>query len=272
MTPPDATDSMDALNVNARKLHRAARVRGAALAQLWLHRGNWRLPVPRALMRRERDTQLSELMPALSVISLMVGALVFVTLPSALGSSYMTALATLWPVWVIQAAPIAAAQVLAMQRAPTLALELSQRHGNGEFAALALMQSSPAAWPCVPLLAAHTALTVAASYLLIALTLLLGFASAFVLAVGDLRQAADAVFVLVTPLDFLRSGIAAAVLGFTCSLSAMLFAWPGTQTAAAAVDAHRLGLRAMAVSSASIIAMAVAFNWVMGLLGFLKWW
>ena len=262
----------DILNANAQKLHLAARVRAEALTQLWLHRGHWRLPLPRALMRRERDTQLSELMPAVLVISLMVGALVFVTLPSALGSSYMTALATLWPVWVIQAAPIAAAQVLAMQRAPTLALELSQRHVSGEFAALALLQSSPAAWPCVPLLAAHTAVTVAASYLLIALTLLLGFASAFVLAIGDLRQAFDAVFVLVSPVDWLRSGLAAAVLGFSCSLSAMLFAWPGTQSSAQAVDVHRLGLRAMAVSSACIIAMAVAFNWVMGLLGFLKWW
>jgi len=260
------------LNTAAATLHRAARVRGAALTQLWLYRSHWRLPLPRALMQRERDTQLAELMPAVLVISLMVGALMFVTLPSALGSSYMTALATLWPVWVIQAAPIAAAQVLAMQRAPTLALELSQRHAGGEFAALALVQSSPAAWPCVPLLAAHTVVTVAASYLLIALTLLLGFASAFVLAVGDLRQAADAVFVLVSPIDWLRSGLAAAVLGFTCSLSAMLFAWPGTQSTAQALDAHRLGLRAMAVSSACTIAMAVAFNRVMGLLEFLKWW
>ena len=260
------------MNTAAATLHRAARVRGAALTQLWLYRSHWRLPLPRALMQRERDTQLAELMPAVLVISLMVGALMFVTLPSALGSSYMTALATLWPVWVIQAAPIAAAQVLAMQRAPTLALELSQRYAGGEFAALALVQSSPAAWPCVPLLAAHTVVTVAASYLLIALTLLLGFASAFVLAVGDLRQAADAVFVLVSPIDWLRSGLAAAVLGFTCSLSAMLFAWPGTQSTAQALDAHRLGLRAMAVSSACTIAMAVAFNRVMGLLEFLKWW
>lgn len=240
--------------------------------ELWLHRDGWRLPLPRALMRRERSTMLSELMPAVMVIALMVGALLFVTLPSALGDSYMAALATLWPVWVVQAAPLAAAQVLAMQRAPTLALELSHRHGSGEFAALGLLQASPAAWPCVPLLAAHAAVTAAASFLLIGLTLVFGFMGALVLAVGDLRQSLDAVFVLVSPLDWLRSGIAAALYGLACSLAAMLYAWPGTQSSAAAVDAHRLGLRAMIVSSLAIIVTAVAFSWVMNLVSFLKWW
>ena len=263
---------MASFTASTQRLHQAARLRGQALVQLWLYRDQWRLPLPRALMRRERDTQLAELMPAVMVISLMVGALMFVTLPSALGGSYMSALATLWPVWVIQAAPIAAAQVLAMQRAPTLALELSQRHGSGEFAALAHMQAGPAAYPCVPLLVAHAAVTVAASFLLILLTLVLGFLGAFVLAVGDLRQALDAVFSLVSPLHWLRSAAAAATLGFTCSLATMLFAWPGTQSSAAAVDAHRLGLRAMVVSSVAIIAAAIAFNWLMNLLGFLKWW
>ncbi|MES2974652.1 MAG: ABC transporter permease [Pseudomonadota bacterium] len=253
-------------------VHQAARLRGAALAQLWLHRDGWRLPLPRALMRRERDTQLSELMPAVMVISLMVGALMFVTLPSALGDSWMGALATLWPAWVVQAAPLAAAQVLAMQRAPTLALELSHRHGSGEFAALGLLQATPAAYPCVPLLAAHAAVTAAASFLLIALTLVFGFLGAFVLAVGDLRQSIDAVFALVSPLDWLRSAAAAALYGLACSLATMLFAWPGTQVSAAAVDAHRLGLRAMIVSSLAIIAAALAFSWLMNLIAFLKWW
>lgn len=253
-------------------LPRAARVRGDALVQLWLHRSHWRLPLPLALMRRERDTQLADLMPAMMVIALMVGVLMFVTLPSALGSSYSAALATLWPVWVIQAAPMAAAQVLAMQRAPTLALELSQRHASGEFDALARMQTSPAAYPCVPLLAAHAIVTAAASFLLIALTLLIGIASAFVLAVGDLGQSIDAVFSLVSPLHWLRSLVTSMVLGLACSLAAMLYAWPGTQSGRAGVDAHRLGLYTMMVSSLSTIAAAVALNWVLGLAGFLKWW
>ncbi|MBC7610312.1 MAG: ABC transporter permease, partial [Polaromonas sp.] len=231
--------------------------------------------LPRALMRRERDTQLADLMPAVMVISLMVGALLFVTLPSTLGDAYLSALATLWPVWVIQAAPIAAAQVLAMQRAPTLALELSQRHSRGEFDALANLNANPAAYPCVPILAAHATVTAAASFLLIALTLILGVLSAFVLAVGDLRQSIDAVFSLVSPLQWLRSLVTAALLGLACSLATMLYAWPGTQTATGAtggVTAHRLGMQTMIVSSLSTIAAALTLNWVIGLLGFLKWW
>ena len=253
-------------------LPRAAWVRGHGLAELWLHRSYWRLPLPRALMRRERDTQLADLMPAMLVIALMVGVLMFVTLPSALGGSYPAALATLWPVWVVQAAPMAAAQVLAMQRAPTLALELSQRHASGEFDALARMQASPAAYPCVPLLAAHATVTAAASFLLIALTLLIGVASAFVLAVGDLGQSIDAVFSLVSPFDWLRSLLTSMVLGLACSLATMLYAWPGTQSGRAGVDAHRLGLHTMMVASLTTIAAAVALDWVMGVVGFLKWW
>jgi hypothetical protein len=252
----------------AARLHQAARLRGAALAQLWLHRGTWRLPLPRALMRRERDTQLADLMPAVIVIALMVGALMFITLPGALGDSYLGAMATLWPAWVVQAAPIAAAQVLAMQRAPTLALELSQRHEAGEFAALEQLGASAAAWPCVPLLAAHAMVTVAASFLLIALTLALGLGGAFVLAVGGLRETIDLLFALVSPLAWLRSALAAAALGLAASLATMLFAWPGTQRAVAGADAHRLGLRAMAVSAVAVIAAALAFNWVMNLLAF----
>ena len=263
---------MGPINQHLSWLPRAARVRGNALALLWLHRGGWSLPLPRALMRRERDTQLSELMPAVMVIALMVGVLMFVTLPSAIGSSYSAALVTLWPVWVIQGAPLAAAQVLALQRAPTLALELTQRHASGEFDTLARMQSSPAAYPCVPLLAAHAVVTAAASFLLITLTLLVGMTSAFVLAVGDLGLTIDAVFNLVSPFDWLRSLITSMVLGLACSLAAMLYAWPGTQTGRAGVDAHRLGLHTMMISSLTTIAAAVGLNWLISLAGFLKWW
>lgn len=249
------------------------RLRGAALMQLWTHRGQWRLPLPRALMQRERDTLLAELMPAVMFISLMAGTLLFVTLASALQGSYLAALSTLWPVWVTQAAPLAAAQLLAMRRAPTWALELSHRHARGEFEALGHLQVSAAAYPCVPVLVAHAWVTAAASFLIIALTLLAGFAGAFVFAVGDLRQTADAVFSLVSPLGWLRSLFNALVLGLSCSLATTLYAWPGTQTGTAAgVNAHRLGLRAMMLSSAAVITAALALNWLMNLFGFFAWW
>lgn len=253
-------------------LHNAARLRGAALAQLWLHRSHWQLPLPRALMRRERYTLLSELVPAAIVISLMVGALLFVTLPSALGGSAASAFATLWPVWVVYGAPMAAAQAMAMQRAPTLALELSQRQARGEFAALARLQASPAAYPGVPLLAAHALVAAAASSIIIALTLIFGLTASFVLAIGDLRQATDAVFGLVSPWNWLRSMVTSFLLGLSCSLATMLYAWPGTQNTAASVDAHRLGLRAMMISSVAVVVTLLAVNWFINLLGFIQWW
>lgn len=263
---------MNTAEASFNRLHAAARVRGAALAQLWLYRSHWQLPLPGALMRRERDTLLSEIMPAAIVISLMVGTLLFVTLPSALGGAAASAFSTLWPVWVVYGAPLTAAQALAMQRAPALALELSQRHARGEFAALTRLQASPAAYPGVPLLAAHALVAAAASFIIIALTLVSGFLASFVLAIGDLRQAADAVFALVSPWSWLRSLLTAFLLGLSCSLATMLYAWPGTQNTAAGVDAHRLGLRAMMISSVAVVVVLVALDWLINLLGFIKWW
>ena len=247
-------------------LSAGARLRFRALGDLWAHRSHWQLPLPRALMRRERDTQLSELMPGILVVALMAGILLFVMLPSSLGDSYPAALATLWPIWVVQAAPMAAAQILAMQRAPTLALELTHRHAGGEFAALTHLQASPAAWPCVSLIVAHAWVTAAASVLFVTLTLAFGFGFAFILDVGDLRQSIDMVFALVSPLDWGRSFIAALLLGGLCSLASILSAWPGTQSASASVDAHRLGLRTMMISSVVCVAGALALNWVLNLL------
>jgi hypothetical protein len=256
---------MGKVKAPAVSLSGATLIRLAALGELWQHRSHWRLPVPRALMRRERDTQLSELLPGITIIAFMVGVLVFVTLPSALGGSYPTALVTLWPIWVIQAAPVAASQVLAMQRAPTLALELTQRHATGEFHALGYMQSSPAAYPCISIIVAHAWVTAAACCLLVMMTLLFGLGASFVLAVGDLRFATDAVLTLVSPWSWLRSLVTAGVLGALCSLAAILCAWPGTQSAAVAVDAHRLGLRTMVTASFAGIAGAVLVNWFVNL-------
>ena len=263
---------MNTAAANTPRSPTALRLRWAALEQLWLHRSHWQLPVPGALMRRERDTLLSELMPASIVVSLMVGALLFVTLPTALGASGASVFATLWPAWVIYGAPLAAAQALAMQRAPTLALELSQRHARGEIEALAHLNASPAAYPGVPLLAAHAVAAAATSIIIIAFTLILGMAASFVLAIGDLKQTLDAVFSLVSPWSWMRSLVTAFVLGFSGGLATLLYAWPGTQNTAAGVDAHRLGLRAMVISSLAVVAVLAALDWVISLVGFIPWW
>jgi hypothetical protein len=52
----------------------------------------------------------------------------------------------------------------------------------------------------------------------------------------------------------------------------MLYAWPGTQNTAASVDAHRLGLRAMMISSVAVVVTLLAVNWFINLLGFIQWW
>ncbi|MES2412285.1 MAG: ABC transporter permease [Pseudomonadota bacterium] len=260
------------MNASATRMQQAARLRGAALAQLWTVRGHWRLPVPRAVMRRERDGLIAELMPAVLVIGVMVGTLLFAVLPNSLGSAYFSALGSLWPVWVVYGAPIAAAQMLAMHRAPTLALELTQRQARGEFAVLARAQSSPAGLPCISFLVAHAIAVAAVGFLMIGLTLAAGLVAALVLGAQDIRFMVDAVFSLVSPLDWLRSLVTSLVLGLACSLAAMLYAWPGSRVSAAGVDAHRLGLRAMMISSLAVILCTFVLNWLTGVLGFLKWW
>ena len=243
---------------------RAAGLRVAALRELWRHRRSWQLPVPRALMRRERDRLLSALIPAIVVVAAMAGYLLFVMLPTALDDAHLAALTVLWPAWVVQAAPLVAALLLSLWRAPALALELAQRQQRGEFVALAQIGSSPAVYPCLPMLVAHAAVAAAASTLMIALSLLTGFAAALALGVGDLRRTADAMFSLVSPVDCVRSPVFAALLGLLCSLAVTLYAWPGTQNASAGLAAQRLGVRAMGVSAAVTIAAAVLLNLVMG--------
>ena len=255
---------MGALNI---ALPNAVRPRLRALAELWRCRDDWRLPLPRRLLRRERDAQLDDLMPVVALVALMVGVPMFVTLAPALGDSYPTALTTLWPLWAIQAAPLTAALLLVLRRAPSLALELTHRQDSGEFATLALLRASPASYPCLPLLLAHAWVVAAASCLLVCLTLLFGLLAGSLLAVGDPRHALDLVLGLVSPLAWLRGLFTAFMLGALGSLASMLLAWPGTQSAAVGLDAHRLGLRAMFAGTLAAIAGLVALNWLFGLFG-----
>lgn len=243
------------------------RLRTAALLELWRCRGSWQRPLPRALMRRERDQVLAAMMPAVLVVASVVGLVLFVTLPSALADAYRSALAALWPAWVVQTAPLVAALLLALQRMPTMALELQDRQQRGEFEALARMAVGPAVYPCVPMLVAHAVAVAAAGMLLTAISLLAGFAMAGAADVGDLRTTLEAVFTLVSPLDLLRGLCSGAVLGLLCSLAAMLFAWPGTHPPTEGVEAHRLGVHTMVVSALVVILAAGVLNTGLAWLG-----
>jgi ABC-type transporter Mla maintaining outer membrane lipid asymmetry permease subunit MlaE len=255
------------LNVMRWAASPTVRLRTAALHELWRCRGSWQLPLPRALMRRERDQVLAAMMPAVIVVAAVVGLVLFVTLPSTLADAYRSALAALWPAWVTQAAPLVAALLLALQRMPTLALELQRRQQQGEFEALARMASCPSVYPCVPMLVAHAIAAAAASMLLTAISLLAGFAMALAVDVGDLRTTLEAVFTLVTPVDLLRCLCSGALLGLLCSLGTILYAWPGTQRATEGVDAHRLGVHATVISALVVIMAAIAFGTILAWLG-----
>jgi ABC-type transporter Mla maintaining outer membrane lipid asymmetry permease subunit MlaE len=233
-----------------------------ALADLWAHRDQWRRPVSRALLAREFSEQLQDIMPAVIAIAMVVGLLIFVALPWSVGSNYAATLAQLWPIWVMQVAPMMAAQVLALQRAPSVALELTHREASGEFHALALMGITPAAHPGVIWVIAHALVVLVASLWMVIFSALFGLLGSFVMDEGDLRFSFHSVFEFVAPLRWLSSLAFAMFLGAVGSLVALLHAWPGTQVAHGKLDIHRLGVRAMAASSLACFAAGITLGWL----------
>lgn len=248
-----------------------ARVRWRALRELWLYRNYWRIPVARVAMRLERDNELAELTPVLLLLALMVGSMMFVVLPQTLGEQAVEALATLWPLWVVQVAPMVCALTMALLNAPGIALRLTEREAEGAFTgadpADVLTRSALAAHQCVPLIMAHTAVCFAGTFLLVFFTLVFGLLAEVVLAVGDVRTVADVVFARVSPSMWLHTAISGWVLGMVGVVAVVVYAWPGTQIAHRGLDVHRLGLRAMMVSALACVGAGGAINWVSSLLG-----
>ena len=247
-----------------------ARVRWHALRELWFFRGFLRLTSVRVAMRAERDHELMMTMPIVCVLGLVAGMLLFVVLPTSLKEQSATVLATLWPLWVVQAAPMICAQCMAIQNAPAIALRLTEAQERGSFGvsdAQGGQRDGLVARMAVPWIAAHATVCAAAACLLVVFALCFGLLAALVLAVGDLRTTMDVVFARVPPLVWVRAGFSAWLLGAVCALSAVLYAWPGSQTARTAHAAHRTGLRAMFAASLACAATGSAMNWVAGLLG-----
>lgn len=265
-----STAAATPLSLNALLLT-PARVRWRALRELWWYRSYWRLPRARTAMRLERDTELAEMVPLLLLVALMVAALMFVVLPQKLGEQATEALSTLWPIWVVQIAPMLCALTMAMLNAPGIALQLTEREAAGEFTGAdprdLRTRSALAAHLCVPLIVAHAAVCVACTFLVVLFVLALGLLAQLVLAVGDVRNVADLVFARVSPVMWLHTALSAWGLGLVCVLSAVVYAWPGTQITQRGLDAHRLGLRAMMVSAIACVVAGLAFNWVAVLLG-----
>ncbi len=245
-----------------------AKLRWFALSELWWYRACWRLPGARAIMRRERNFEMREMLPILVVLGLVAGVTLFVVLPTSLRDQSASLLATLWPLWVVQVVPMICAQAMAMQNSPNIAMRLTEAQMQGDFDVEDIVRhSAQAAHAAVPLIMAHAIVALASACLLVMFTLGFGLLAALVLAVGDLRSTMDMVFARVPPLVWLRAAFSAWLLGGVCVTAAVLYAWPGTQQAHTGIGAHRLGLRAMLASSLACAAAGMFMNWVAGLLG-----
>jgi hypothetical protein len=254
------------LSVNA-LLVSPLRVRWAAACSLWRYHGCWRLPQIRSRLLQELHRELSETMPIVLILSVIAAILIFIVLPASLREQAETILAGLWPIWVVQAAPMVCAQMLCMVNAPALALRYVELHTEQDFPAEPALRERAVAALALPQIMAHAFLCAACACLLVMFSLVFGILAEIVLAIGDLRSVLTTILASTSPLAWLRSIGQAAVLGAVCALSAVLFAWPGSQSAANAKDTHRIGIFAMIITSAACALAGIAMNWVAGLLG-----
>jgi hypothetical protein len=254
------------LSVNA-LLVSPLRVRWAAACGLWRYHGSWRLPQIRARLKEELHRELSETMPIVLVLSLIAAVMIFIVLPASLREQAETILANLWPVWVVQAAPMVCAQVLCMLNAPAMALRYVELQAMGQFSDEPELRDRRVAALALPQILAHAFLCAACACLLVMFSLVFGILAEIVLAIGDLRSVLTTIMASTSPLAWLRSIGQAAVLGGVCALSAVLFAWPGSQSTNNAKDTHRIGIFAMLAASAACALAGIAMNWVAGLLG-----
>jgi hypothetical protein len=244
---------------------RTMNVRWQAFKSLWLHRSYWRLNEPNKLLRETRDTQLTEYMPLFILVAALLGMGIFILIPSVLPEQAASLTSVIWPVWVATAAPMVCAQVLALLVAPELALDLVHKHESGYFATLNTAYGAPAGTPCVPWIVSLSAVCVVASFLVILFSVVIGLGLALMFSVGDVRATFDAVLQSAPPIKWIRAGASAMILGAIVGISAVLFAWPGTQTSNSNLDSHRLGLRVMLVCSISAALGGSLINWVASL-------
>lgn len=257
------------MSTNANPIDAHFVTRWTAFKALWLHRSYWRLAEPRRVMREFRDEQLAEMMPFFVVLGLLAGGVLFVLIPSVLPEQAASLTSVIWSAWVATAAPMICAQTMALLVAPTLALDLIHKHESGYFQTLNTAYGAPAGLPCISWIVALSAVCVVANYVLIMFSIVIGLGLALMLSVGDVRATWDAVLLAAPPIKWLRSGVAAAILGAVCGLSVVLHAWPGTQLSNTkgenASHAHRLGLRVMLMCSVVVALTGITINGVVGL-------
>lgn len=243
------------------------RVRWQAARSLWRYHGCWRMALIRQRLHAELLREVEETVPLVLILSLIAGILIFVVLPASLRDQVESILSTLWPVWVVQVAPMVCALLLCLLNAPAIALRYVELHARGYFPSDSQLRDLRMAALAVPQILSHGLLCAACACLMVAFSLLFGTIAELVLAVADLRQVMQTVLSSVSPLAWLRSLAQAAILGSMCALAACLLAWPGSLSAQNARDTHRIGLLAIIVSTASCVASGLGLNWIANLLG-----
>ncbi len=254
------------LSVNA-LLVSPLRVRWDAACGLWRYHGCWRVPLIRQRLREETYREMEETMPIILILSLIAAVMIFIVLPASLREQAETILANLWPIWVVQAAPMVCALVLCMLNAPAMALRYVELDAQGELPDKPSLRDQRVAALAVPQIMAHAIVCAACACLLVMFTLLFGILAELVLAVGDLRSVLTTVLSSTSPLASLRSIGQAALLGAVCALASVLFAWPGSLRSGSAKDTHRIGIFAMITAAVACALAGLAMNWVAGLLG-----
>lgn len=228
--------------------------RFAALRELWVYRLCWKMPKARARLRSERDREMSELVPVMVFYAVLVAAGLFVAMPLQMGDRATPLLEQIWPVWVVQIAPMLVAMTLAMVNTPSIALQLVELEAQGAFEPTDAMQHDPHARSAlislhlVPIILGHSVAGLVCVVLLVAFTLVGGLLAGFVLAAGDFRTTVEVVFRSVSPLDWLHMVLNALLLATACNVTACAYAWPGTHRIERGLDMHRLGVRTMMVS------------------------
>lgn len=254
------------LSVNA-LLVSPLRVRWNAACGLWRYHGCWRLAPIRQRMRAEMEREMSETMPIVLLVALIAAIMIFIVLPANLREQGETLLAALWPVWVVQAAPMVCALILAMLNAPAIALRYVELNAQGLFPTETSARDRRVAALAVPQVLAHAVVCAACACLLVMFTLVFGILAELVLAVGDLRSVLSVVLASTSPWAWLHAIGLAALLGAVCALFAVLFAWPGSLSAASAKDTHRIGIFAIVICATACALTGLGINWVVGLFG-----
>jgi hypothetical protein len=268
MSQPPASPSSAPikLSVNA-LLVSPVRVRWDAACGLWRYHGCWRLPLIRARLKDELYREMSETMPIVLILSLIAAVMIFIVLPASLREQAGTILSSLWPIWVVQTAPMVCALVLCMLNAPAIALRYVELDAQGVLPDAPGERDRRVAALAVPQILAHALLCAACACLLVMFSLLFGILAELVLAVGDLRSVLTTILASTSPWASLRSIGQAALLGAVCALASVLFAWPGSLRSASAKDTHRIGILAMIAAATACALTGLGLNWVAGLLG-----